>query len=361
MNDIINRKNPCDAAFKLMREHYMNNIQHSGRNMLSITFENELLLSKILLIQNTTKSLTGLIRFCFMSIIYDVMDSLSYDFHADRINNEYYKQFLIDLKDGNFLVHEDIYICLLAAHKRLNINLDEVIDIGKSYIRMNYANRGTMHANFIQLIGIEYIEGILMKIIENLYKSDDYFYEEQIIKKSTKNNDHHLKPKGNNGERKDITLNKEQYTRAKSYSGQYYYINSSIQSFYTDLIMQLNTPLNELFIQKKYIKFRSIILPDQIVFEDKLNDISKCTHIIYNPYTKTGRKSKYPICCHFYVDEKLKIHQSDFERELFGNIYLLEDNSIGKAKICIWRGHDLLIIEMKREKNSLVISKIEEK
>ena len=29
MNDIINRKNPCDAAFKLMREYYMNNIQHS--------------------------------------------------------------------------------------------------------------------------------------------------------------------------------------------------------------------------------------------------------------------------------------------------------------------------------------------
>lgn len=242
MNDIINRKNPCDAAFKLMREYYMNNIQHSGRNKFYITFENELLSSKILLIQNTTKSLTGLIRFCFMSIIYDVMDSISYDFYADRINNEYYKQFLTDLKNGNFLVHQDIYTCLLAAHKRLNLNLDEVIDIGMTYIRMNYANRGTIHANFIQLIGIEYIEGILMKIIENLYTSDDYFYEEQIIKKSTKNYDHFLQPKQNNSELNDITLNKEQYNRAKNYSEPYYYIEPSIQSFYTDLIMQLNIP-----------------------------------------------------------------------------------------------------------------------
>lgn len=360
MNNIIQRKNPCDAAFKFMRELYMNDIQYSSKNLVNKTFENDLIMLKILLIQNTNNSLTVLIRDSFLSMIYDIMLCVSYNYKTEQVNNEYYKQFLLDLKNGTFLLHESIYTCLLAAHKRLNLKLDEIIEIGITYIRMNSNKRGTIHANFIHLVGIDHIEVILRKIIENLYTSDDIFYEDSIIKKADIFNEPSKNTEGILG-RKNKLLNTQEYIRATYYNDSYYYIASSVQPFYSDLIMQLDDLIIKVTSQKKYEKFSASIIPSRIVFVDKQDDISKCTHIIYSPYTKTGKEAKYPICCHFYIDDKLITSDDDFDRDFFGKIYLLQDNTIGKAKICIWRNHNLLTIDIKKDKNSLIISKIEKK
>lgn len=359
MNDIIQRKNPCDAAFKLMRQYYINYVQHSSKNLLNATFENRILMMKILLIQNTNSSLTVLIRHSFMNIIYDIMMCISYNYKTGQVNNDSYKKFLFDLKNGTFLVDESIYTCILSAHKRMNLKLDELIEIGMTYIRMNSKERGTIFANFIQLIGIEHIEVILKKILENLYTSDDCFYEDSIIKKIKISNFYSNKSSIFKKE-EDIFLNKEQYIRVKKYDNPYYYITSSVQPFYSGLIMQLNECIAQVTAQKKYENFNAFITPSDIVFTDKEDDISKCTHIIYTPYTKTGKKSKYPICCHFYIDDKVKSND-DFERNLFGKIYILQNNTIGKAKINIWRDYNLLTIDIKKDKNSLIISKIVQK
>ena len=214
MNDIVQRKNPCDAAFKLMREYYMKDIQYS-KDLVYTTFENDLLVLNILLIQNTSDSLTALIRYSFLSMVYDIMMCISYNYKTEQINNEYYRQFLYDLKNGTFLLHETIYTCLLVAHKRLNLKLDEVIEIGMTYLRMNSKQRDTIHADFIQLIGIEHIEVILRKIIENLYTSKDFFYEDTIIKKADVCNEPSSNKIKTIEEKKDESLNARQYIRAK--------------------------------------------------------------------------------------------------------------------------------------------------
>lgn len=74
------------------------------------------------------------------------------------------------------------------------------------------------------------------------------------------------------------------------------------------------------------------------------------------PYTKTGKVSKYPLILH-YATQNL----SEFQpaKNYFGRIYYMRDGSVGKCTLVFWRDSICHTIELFREGITLKIKKIQ--
>lgn len=300
-----------------------------------------------------------------MAMVYDIMDCISYHPELQKINSEYYKRFLLDLNNGFYQVDNDILIVILAAQKRLNLDIETLIQKGMEFLKLNSAHRGTAHANFILTLGLDHIEVIIRKIIQNLFESNEHFKESNILiqfpKSSKAKNLEKYDKRKEEKDNKEI-LNPAHYKPSKEYYDSYY-IKPPMQGYYIKKILQVNDPLLEIVSQPQYKPFKTIIRSSNILFKKK-NEYSDCTYIVYTPFTKTGKDAKYPICCHYFIDESNNIPGQPplpGENNFFGKIYLQKDETIGKGNINIWRNHKYLGISFKNESGKLVVTKVEEK
>lgn len=75
------------------------------------------------------------------------------------------------------------------------------------------------------------------------------------------------------------------------------------------------------------------------------------------PYTKTGKLSKFPLILHYATKN---ITEFDPGENYFGNIYYLQDGSIGKAKMVFWLKNMMYKIELGLKGRTLIIKKIEQ-
>lgn len=85
-----------------------------------------------------------------------------------------------------------------------------------------------------------------------------------------------------------------------------------------------------------------------------LNQDKSCFE--YTPFTKTGRKSKYPLTLHF---EHINHEKLCPQKEYFGEIEYLQNGRIGSARIVYWENKICVVVYLLTLKNSLVVNKIE--
>lgn len=80
------------------------------------------------------------------------------------------------------------------------------------------------------------------------------------------------------------------------------------------------------------------------------------TYYECNPYTKTGRASKYPLTLHYtYCDHNKEILHQDY----FGELRYLNNGQIGAARLIFWNSNRGHIVTIGTVKNILAIKKVE--
>ena len=110
------------------------------------------------------------------------------------------------------------------------------------------------------------------------------------------------------------------------------------------------------FIRKSPLLSRQIPSGIHIPIEEMYftpNKQTGYTRIMCTPYTKTGKKSKYPLYLHFTTDLRILDH------ETHGQLYYAQDGSIGKANVYVWINHVGYLYYFKTIGKTLVIDKIE--
>lgn len=107
------------------------------------------------------------------------------------------------------------------------------------------------------------------------------------------------------------------------------------------------------------------ILEESIRFEPSLSGMDDYTRLIILPLTPTGKKPKYPLemkVCLLSQDEHWKILQNT-GKEIFGDIWYLNDGKIGKARIICWnyagRNSRCYIFQIRRGENGLFLQKVD--
>ena len=83
-------------------------------------------------------------------------------------------------------------------------------------------------------------------------------------------------------------------------------------------------------------------------------DVRDYTFVMYNPYTKTGKVSKYPYSVHFQTNESFNSGTC-----FFGRVYHLIDGSIGKVEFVRWYRHILYTANCGIKDDTLRVIKIE--
>lgn len=78
------------------------------------------------------------------------------------------------------------------------------------------------------------------------------------------------------------------------------------------------------------------------------------THYIFTPYTKAGRSSKYPLSIRYSYPER-----DNGTPAVFGNIYYLQNGSIGKTSQIYWIQKEGYVIDFGLTKDRLVLKRIE--
>lgn len=81
------------------------------------------------------------------------------------------------------------------------------------------------------------------------------------------------------------------------------------------------------------------------------------TYLQCNPYTKTGKLSKFPLILHYASATYLEPHP---DKNFFGEIYYMQNGCIGKTRLIYWIMHTMYLFEMAiMDNKTLVIKKIE--
>lgn len=120
------------------------------------------------------------------------------------------------------------------------------------------------------------------------------------------------------------------------------------------------------FIEKA-ISLANLKLPykipiENISFSKETLKIANETHNQYysffecTPYTPTGKNAKFPLILHFATNN---IHSIDFDNKYQGEIYYMQNGSIGKARLICWLHSYLCIVNLSIIQNKLEIKSVE--
>ena len=100
-----------------------------------------------------------------------------------------------------------------------------------------------------------------------------------------------------------------------------------------DILLSLNDIFKNGYCKTLKVEFKS----EQIHFEPVKNeDISDICRVIYNPYTKTGKESKYPYYLRFIVKDVN--NNKGKNGTLSGEIHYLRNGNIGKVDVTFYNG-----------------------
>ena len=110
---------------------------------------------------------------------------------------------------------------------------------------------------------------------------------------------------------------------------------------------------------------RKLELPlDELIYNPQILDYGTpserteyYTFFQCEPYTKTGKLSKYPLILHYATKNKNEFQPS---KNYFGCIYYMKDGSIGKCLLIFWNYSKCHTIELFRNGATLDLKKVEE-
>lgn len=115
-----------------------------------------------------------------------------------------------------------------------------------------------------------------------------------------------------------------------------------------------NYKMEEPFYLNLYIN------PSELKFDtlkhDKTNTTLYFTYFECKPYTKTEKKSKFPLILHYATPA---YHEFNPPTDFFGNIYYLQDGNIGKARLTYWISHTMYSFELGLTGQTLEVKKVE--
>lgn len=117
-------------------------------------------------------------------------------------------------------------------------------------------------------------------------------------------------------------------------------------------VLSLNQYIEESKKDLPQIPKDLIIKKEDISFKKDSPSFLEC-----KPYTPTGKVSKYPLTAHF-LNNKSGDWEKDALRSINGEIYYMQDGSIGKARIICWYKHIGYFYELKCVGRSFVLDKI---
>ena len=80
------------------------------------------------------------------------------------------------------------------------------------------------------------------------------------------------------------------------------------------------------------------------------------TYFECNPYTKTGKFSKFPLILHYATKS---FNDAEASKNFFGEIYYLQDGNIGKCRLIYWIKHTMYLIDLGLTGKTLTTKKIE--
>lgn len=123
-----------------------------------------------------------------------------------------------------------------------------------------------------------------------------------------------------------------------------YYVDSFNESL-SDIGRELD--INDLHVYTESVKFG---------YYDKNYSRFK-TFIDFHPYTKTGKKAKYPVSVGFTTEDDIDFTAPTHDFET-GRIYFMKDGNIGKARITLFRNHSSYSVYYKMFGVNLIVDRV---
>lgn len=105
--------------------------------------------------------------------------------------------------------------------------------------------------------------------------------------------------------------------------------------------------------KNNYIKIKYSIPINNICFNSTNTD---CSKLVFQPYTRTGKKSKYPLV----LDYKTKgCYDYNPNFAYWGEISYMQDGNIGKVRAICWIKHDMCVLNLGLIGSTLSIKSVE--
>lgn len=323
----------------------LNPINQLSNNQVTIFNDESSRFRNILLVRTMENNKSKEVFEVFFSyLLMRIAVAISWDFQNQNTSYEpAYEEFLTELTNKNAkyiykLVGKTEISCFFLAHKRSNELLETIIDSGLEYINTNSKSKNTPMGNIYLTIKSEVIDALIKKIFEIIYTNPEFSLKNLLFQ------DKVLKNVSSDNLKYDTTNWKQQHG--------FYLIPENMQAkFYSDLSLLNPVIENAINIEKKLKN--TLIDIDKLNFDVLSNDKNDFCYIKYEPLTETGRKSKYPLILHFITKN------NSMNNEQFGDVFLMEDNMIGKARIINWINNTCYVISVTRVKDQLQLSNLE--
>lgn len=270
--------------------------------------------------------------------------AISWDFGSQNTSYEpAYINFLSELTSKNakyiFKTFGKTEIsCFFLAHKRSKKKLEDIISCCLEHIKLNSRSKSTPIGNIYLTIKPEIIDAIIRKVFEIIYTNPDFslsnlLYQDKVLENTQCENIKY-----------DISGWKQQHG--------FYLIPGNMQKAFTSDLLSLNQVFERVITLEK--KLHEIIISEEkLQFNVTSNDKNDFCYIKHEPLTETGKKSKYPIILHY------NMKNGSFSNDHFGDVYLMDNNEIGKAKSVYWLNSSCYVINIKRVDNQLDLSSVE--
>jgi hypothetical protein len=280
----------------------------------------------------------------FVYILMVIGYTISWDFKTQNISYEpSYEIFLSNLINGNSKFIYKTFgkteiSCFFLAHKRSNEKLIDIIKMGLTHLKLNSNSKNTPIGNIYLTLGSEIIDAIIMKVFEVIYTNPQFSLSSLLFN-------------SNNGNEYFSSSLKYDITNWKQQHGFYVIPANQQDAIYADLSI-----LNPIFEKSKSIetKLKGVaITKDSLNFVVRSNDINDFCFMKHEPLTSTGKKSKYPLILYFQTKDGTN------KKNLFGYVFYLQDNTIGKARITCWVNNCCYTIYATLINESLELTRLE--
>jgi len=280
----------------------------------------------------------------FYYLLMIIAVTISWDFQKQNTSYEQaYINFLSELNSKNQkyiykILGKTEISCFFLAHKRSNQLLEEIIDSGLEYIKINSRSKNTPLGNIYLTMKPEVIDAVIKKIFEIIYTYPEFNIKDLLFKEHVLNE-------------LDTSIMKYDVKGLKQQHGFYLIPENMQDTFFADISMLNPIIENAMHIEKNLNN--CLLKKECLNFNVLSDDNNNFCYIKYEPLTETGKKSKYPIILHFNNKD------GSFTNDLFGEVYLMDKNVIGKAIIIYWKENKSYVINITRDDNTLQLSKLE--
>ena len=207
----------------------------------------------------------------------------------------------------------------MLACQNSNMNINKIFNLGFAYLENK--KDSPYIEQVINILKFNCVKNIIGKEIEHQFcfgKADfKKLLLNQKIKKEVAN---------------DIIF-KYDISNMKNDKGYYVLTEEGKKVAEQDILLSLNDIFKNGYCKTLKVEFKS----EQIHFEPVKNeDISDICRVIYNPYTKTGKESKYPYYLRFIVKDVN--NNKGKNGTLSGEIHYLRNGNIGKVDVTFYNG-----------------------